>query len=65
MPIYASKAQAAAVHALCKKLEDNGENPVVLDLGKSWDELSPEQQEFLVDLCEERSRSITSQSQPS
>lgn len=51
---YASKKQQLAVEKLIKRLEDEGSQPTVLNLGKPFEELSGEQQDFLFELCVEQ-----------
>jgi hypothetical protein len=49
-----TKKQADAVKKLAVKLEHEGADPTVLDLGKSWEELTPAQQEFLKEICKQK-----------
>jgi hypothetical protein len=51
--MYASKAQKDAVAKLMAELEAEGAEPVELNLGKPFEELTSEQQDFLFELCGE------------
>jgi hypothetical protein len=51
--MYASKAQKDAVEKLMAELEFKGAEPIELNLGKPFEELSPAQQDFLFELCGE------------
>jgi len=54
--MYASRAQKEATEALVKRLEAEGADPIVLDLGKSWDELDEATRQFLIEDAATRGR---------